>query len=242
MKPVGRALISSHLFLRQTSFGAAAFLGAALCVLPAGCKRERAVAPAPASLPPLSAPGATATHPSTNPHGMPADHPPVLQGRPWADTHAPQPAEANPAPSPQTTLRGALTLDPKLADKVKPGAVIFLAARAAQNGAPVGPPLAVKRLVAASWPLPFELSAADAMMPGLSLQGQVIITARVDQDEDAMTKSPGDIEGVSVPLSVPNPSVQLVLDKVRTEAAGGPSPAGMGAGMGGGMGATHSPH
>lgn len=77
-------------------------------------------------------------------------------------------------------------------------------------------------------------------MPGLSLRGQVVLSARIDGDEDAMTKQPGDIEGMQV-LTVPATTVELRLDKVRTEAAGSPSPPGLGAGMGGGMGDVHAP-
>lgn len=222
--------------------------------LGAGCsKKERQVAPGPTGLPPLAVRGNTGTQPMKNPHAMPADHPPILQpsAAPAAQPAAADPtahaaAGAAPAAAAATTanvegvLRGSLVLDAKLKDKAKPGAVIFMSARAAQNGAPAGPPLAVKRLTVGSWPLPFELSSADAMMPGLTLRGQVVLTARIDGDEDAMTKQPGDIEGMQV-VTVPATAVELRLDKVRTEAAGSPSPPGLGAGMGGGMGDVHAP-
>jgi hypothetical protein len=210
-------------------------------------KKERQVAPAPGGLPPLSARGNTGTQPTQAAPAMPADHPPILQpSSPHPTTAAPAaPAAAPAAAAPgagnvEGVLRGSLVLDPKLKDKAKPGAVIFLSARAAQNGAPAGPPLAVKRLTVGSWPLPFELSPADAMMPGLTLRGQVVLMARIDGDEDAMTKQPGDIEGLLV-ATVPATAVELRLDKVRTEAAGSPSPPGLGAGMGGGMGDVHAP-
>ncbi len=213
-----------------------------------GCsKKERSVPAGPAGLPPLAVRGNTSAQPVKNPHAMPADHPPILQPNPLPSTSA-TPAATPTAAAPSAggpanvegVLRGSLVLDPKLKDKAKPGAVIFLSARAAQNGAPAGPPLAVKRLTVSSWPLPFELSSADAMMPGLSLRGQVVLSARIDGDEDAMTKQPGDIEGMQV-LTVPATTVELRLDKVRTEAAGSPSPPGLGAGMGGGMGDVHAP-
>lgn len=221
-----------------------------LSLLGEGCnKSERPVPPAPAALP---ASGAAARGASMrgaqNPHAMPmpADHPQFLQpaqpsGAAPHGPMGPQPAATAPAAgNNEGVLRGSLVLDAKLKDKAKPGAVIFLSARGAQNGAPAGPPLAVKRLTVASWPLPFELSSADAMMPGLTLRGQVVLMARIDQDEDAMTKQVGDIEGMQV-ITVPATSVELKLDKVRTEAAGAPSPAGLGAGMGGGMGDVHAP-
>ena len=60
----------------------------------------------------------------------------------------------------------------------------------------------------------------------------------VDQDGDAMTKQAGDVEGISAPVEVPASGVVVLLDKLRTEAAGAPSPPGMG-GMGGAMPAGH---
>lgn len=218
----------------------------------AGCsKKERQVAPGPAGLPPLAVRGNTGTQPVKQAPAMPADHPQFLQpnsmqpSTPPAAAANPTGAAGSPAPAAgagnvEGVLRGSLVLDPKLKDKAKPGAVIFMSARAAQNGAPAGPPLAVKRMTVGSWPLPFELSSADAMMPGLTLRGQVVLSARIDGDEDAMTKQPGDIEGMQV-INVPATTVELRLDKLRTEAAGAPSPPGLGAGMGGGMGDVHAP-
>ena len=130
---------------------------------------------------------------------MPADHPQFLQPRAACRRSGEgrsRPAAAPAAPAApgasnvEGAVRGSLVLDAKLKDKAKPGAVIFLSARGAQGGAPAGPPLAVKRLTVGAWPQPFELSAADAMMPGLTLRGQVVLSARIDQDEDAMTKQP----------------------------------------------------
>jgi hypothetical protein len=102
----------------------------------------------------------------------------------------------------------------------------------------MGPPLAVQRYTVGAWPMPFELTQDNVMLSGTKLQGKVVLTARVDQDGDAMTKQVGDIEGVSAPVTVPAQGVELVLDQVRTQAAGGPSPTGMGGG-GGGMPPGH---
>ena len=43
--------------------------------------------------------------------------------------------------------------------------------------------------------------------------GEVIVTARYDQDGDAMTKQPGDITG-QARLKLPAANVQIVLDTV----------------------------
>lgn len=149
---------------------------------------------------------------------MPPDHPPVLQGA----QPVPDPAAA---PEPGARIQGVLRIADRLRNRVQPGATIFLAARAFPQA---GPPLAVKRLVAGTWPLSFDISDADAMMAGTSLRGKVTITARVDQDGDAMTRQVGDIEGVSQPVEVGASGVEVLLDTLRTEAAGAPSPPGLG--------------
>ena len=69
-------------------------------------------------------------------------------------------------------------------------ATIFVYARAA--GQTSGPPAAVKRLPLGSFPLSFDLSAADSMM-GQPLPPSMRIEARIDSDGNAMTKSPTDL-------------------------------------------------
>lgn len=206
---------------RGVSWPALGLLGAAALwgvVLPA-CKDGRRPVPAgPAGLPALpenrGAPdpaalvhapsGAEAAAPA-----MPPDHPPVLQGA----------GEA--APRPGGTVSGKLVLGDKVKDKVAAGATVFLVARAYQEGGGQGAVLAVKKLEAARWPIPFELSGSDAMLEGSALAGKVILSVRVDQDGDAMTKMPGDVEGTSAPIAVPAKDVVLRLDTVRTVATGG---------------------
>ena len=67
--------------------------------------------------------------------------------------------------------------------------VIFVIARAA--GVTAGPPAAVKRLPLSSFPLTFDLSAADSMM-GQPLPPKIHLEARVDADGDPLTKNPSD--------------------------------------------------
>ena len=94
----------------------------------------------------------------------------------------------------------------------------------------VGQVLAVQRYTVGSWPLAFELTQDNVMFAGMRLEGKVVLTARVDQDGDAMTKQAGDIEGTSPPVAVPAQGavpVELLLDTVRSQAVSAPSPAGM---------------
>lgn len=212
-------------------------------------KKERQAPPGPPPLPALNAsardgrgPGAMAQH------QMPADHPAMLRSRAEMEAENPSAppagagAAAQAAPAgggAEGSIRGSLKVADALKAKVTPGATIFLIARSALDGGGTGPVVAVQRYNVGAWPQPFELTQDNVMLAGMSLKGKVVLTARIDQDGDAMTKQPGDIEGATPPITVPAQSVELVFDKVRTEAAGAPSPSGMGEahgqpGMGGG--------
>ena len=210
-----------------------------LCLLGACDKASKTVPPDPGGLP---AGGAEAkvnpgqVHAPTSPAAaMPADHPAVLEGSPQHSPGADVPA----LPDLSKRVTGTLKLTDKTKAKVAAGDVIFLVARSYNEGGAPGQVLAVKRLTAGSWPLGFELSGSDVMIEGAALNGKVVVTARVDKDGDAMTKLPGDIEGVSKPISVPAKDVEVLLDTVRTEAA--PMPPGMGGAPSGtgGMPAGH---
>ena len=67
--------------------------------------------------------------------------------------------------------------------------IIYVIARPA--GVSAGPPAAVKRMPLSSFPLTFDMSAADSMM-GQPLPPKMHIEARIDSDGDAMTKDPKD--------------------------------------------------
>jgi cytochrome c-type biogenesis protein CcmH len=76
-----------------------------------------------------------------------------------AQTQTARPAPAAPA-GPEARVAVHVTLAPALANKVPPGATLFVAARDPKSP---GPPFAVKRLPA-KFPVDVELSAADAML------------------------------------------------------------------------------
>jgi hypothetical protein len=207
----------------------------ALAVLLAGSltacsKKDRSVPPGPPSLPPSS--GAAGSDPGrAMMAALPVDHPSSLHGRS---------EEAAGAPSASEVIRGSLQLADNVKAKVPAGGTIFLVARGVSPAGGPGPILAAKRLTVGAWPQPFELSSGDVMIAGTSLKGKVVLGARVDQDGDAMTKQVGDVEGISKPVDVPAAGVVVLLDKVRTEAGGQPSPPNMG-GMGGQMPPGHPP-
>lgn len=72
---------------------------------------------------------------------------------------------------------------------VPPSAMLFVIAREA--GFETGPPVAVKRVPAANFPITVTLSEKDSMA-GEALPGLIRIDARVDRDGDPLTKDPSD--------------------------------------------------
>jgi hypothetical protein len=86
-------------------------------------------------------------------------------------------------------VAGVVDLDAALAGQVPPGSLLFVTVRAA--GTEGGPPVAVKRLNAASFPVRFAIGPADSMM-GAELPPKLRIEARVDPDGDPLTRSPSD--------------------------------------------------
>jgi cytochrome c-type biogenesis protein CcmH len=96
----------------------------------------------------------------------------------------------------QTRIPVHISIKPELADRVRPGAALFLIARA--PGA-AGPPLAVIRREAARLPLDLEISDADSMVPGRTMASlpEVQVTARLANDGEALPAA-GDVFGEAV--------------------------------------------
>ena len=100
---------------------------------------------------------------------LPPDHPPI-------DAPAGAPAGR--------TVRITLDLDSAAARR---SGVLFVMARNPAGG----PPIAVKRLMATTFPLTVDLGAADSML-GQQLPDRFRLEARLDSDGDAATKLPAD--------------------------------------------------
>jgi hypothetical protein len=125
-----------------------------------------------------------------------------------------------PAPDPNRPIdpnhrvTGTIKVHPKAKDRLKAGGAIFVVIKkVGPDGAPISPPVAVDKLI---WPgkdLPFKMTEAQSMIAGTELSGDVIVTARYDQDSDAISKQPGDVSG-SIRVTVPADNVSLVLDDV----------------------------
>lgn len=107
-------------------------------------------------------------------------------------------------------IRGTLHVAPELQGAQPSGAVLFLIARTAT----AGPPLAVKRIEAPRFPLDFEIGPADRMLTSVPFTGAVLLTARLDADGNATSRTPGDLLGAAGQAVSPGASgVEIVLDQ-----------------------------
>ena len=113
-----------------------------------------------------------------------------------------QPSDGRP-PMPMGRRRGAEVTSPPLAGqillaseltgRVPEGAVLFLMAWTSGPG----PPVAAKRIPAPEFPLVFELGPDDRMPHEKLFEGPFRLTARVDTDGDAATRTAGDLHGAA---------------------------------------------
>ena len=167
---------------------------------------------APSGIPPLE--GASKQEPVPGGRALPPGHPPI--GKPGAgkSAHAGDPFQGGgtiPAAG-GPAVEGEIALSPTLKQKAKVGTVLFLSIRQDQGGTP-GQVLAVDRFEAKALPVRFSVDASKAMVPGTSFAGDVLIMARIDQDGDAMTKSPGDLQGMAK-ARIPAKDVRVTIDTV----------------------------
>jgi len=111
------------------------------------------------------------------------------------------------------TLRIDLKVDPALAGKLQPGAVVFVSAR--EPGIP-GPPIAATRITTDQLPASVVLSDANAMIEGrdLSSVADLEIVARVAFGGTAVTQS-GDLTGHAIQKKGGSEAVAVVIDKVQ---------------------------
>jgi hypothetical protein len=186
--------------------------------------------------------------------GKPAPVPPLEQGAapvaaapaapaaPAPPPPAPEPAAEPAAPAgPGGSIAGKIVLASAVA-KTKPQGTLYLVARRiSDNPNARGTLVAVKKLPATSFPLPFSLTAADMPFQNGPFDGELTLTARIDQDGDPLTHQKGDVFGSLPKVRVGAHDVKLALDQVQKETeslagGGGPMMGGGGPGpmMGGG--------
>ena len=95
------------------------------------------------------------------------------------------------ASSSTAEILGTVSIEGRLASRVDQGATLFIYAKAADSP---GPPLAVLRVTAGSWPVSFRLDDSMAMLPSrrLSQFQKVIVEARISRSGQA-TPATGDL-------------------------------------------------
>lgn len=160
-------------------------------------------------------------HPPTGDQ-LPPGHPPMAGDPHGVPPHGAQPdvtqmglqpPDPNRKVDPNRRIRGTLKVAAAAKANVKAGGAVFLIVKKADaSGNPSGPPLAVDKVLFAE-NLKFELTEANAMVAGTELVGDVVVTARYDQDSDAISKSPGDVTGMKR-VKVPADNIELMLDTV----------------------------
>jgi hypothetical protein len=107
-------------------------------------------------------------------------------------------------------VAGVVDVDAALKASIAPGSIVFITVRDASFGA--GPPLAAKRLAATTFPLAFQIGAADSMM-GQPLPEQMLIEARIDADGDPITRSPTDPKARLEDVKAGSSGIRLVLHR-----------------------------
>jgi cytochrome c-type biogenesis protein CcmH len=122
----------------------------------------------------------------------------------------PLPSETASAESSGAAIQGTVQLAPELAKRVPANAVLFIIAR----GGGAGPPLAVKRVANPTFPLAFTIGPDDRMIKAMPFVAPIALTARIDSDGNATSRSPGDITGDAAggPVAPGATDVTIVLD------------------------------
>jgi hypothetical protein len=134
---------------------------------------------------------------------------------------APQasPSQGAAAEMATTRLVGSVELDDKLAGAVPANATLYLIVRVA--GREGGPPLAVQQVRSPEFPYDFSISERDAMIAGTPLIGEMTLLARLDQDGDAFTTTPGDLLGQTSPVVAGDTGIVVRLTERVGDGTGG---------------------
>lgn len=110
----------------------------------------------------------------------------------------------------EDVVSGTIEIAPALRAKAEGKPVLFLIARKGGGG----PPLAVVRVANPKFPLAFEISKRNVMIPGVPFEGMVSLSARLDADGSAGPAGAGDLEGrTSRPVRVGEKNVRIVIDR-----------------------------
>lgn len=200
--------------------------------------------------------GAAASGTQAEAHGLASGQAGSAASQPGAGASGaasqPSPHGAIAAGSAGAPFSGLIRLEEGLKpEDVKRTDVLFVMARESQGKGLAGRLVAVKRMADVEFPLRYEISAADLMIPGLPFAGPFIVTARLDRDGDPMTRGEDDLyatypdevqvaqEGVHMTLKKGAPKTMEAPAGVKAPGSPGPGlGAGAGAGAGHGLGSS----
>jgi hypothetical protein len=110
-------------------------------------------------------------------------------------------------------LSGEVSLTVALKAKAAPGTTLFIVAKSVDSP---GPPVAVFRTKVGTWPLKFDLSDSESMLPGrnLSNAGRVTVEARISLKGQPLP-APGDLQGSTEVIRVADHQpLHILIDKV----------------------------
>ena len=149
---------------------------------------------------------------------LPPGHPDVSGGggEMSSEFAAVEAAAKGEAPASDFAISGAVKVSSKLKEPWPAGSPVFVIARA-EGG---GPPFAVRRYDGMAAPFKFSLGPGDVMLSGAAVPKRLMVTVRVDQDGDAMTRQLGDLEGGPSAAVGPHGSVDVTVDRPATLAPG----------------------
>jgi len=130
----------------------------------------------------------------------------------------PPPTRGAPPPSPDAlptaedlAIRGVVRVAAEFSNELPSGATLFVIAR----GEGGGPPLAVKRIEGARFPLDFSLGPADRMIAARPFRGPLELSAWIDQDGNVTSRVPGDLQGTAPGRFEPGVSgVEILIDQL----------------------------
>ena len=166
------------------------------------CKSEepKALPPPPPSLIPTHAAQA-----------LPEGHPPLPEGHPALPEGQPDISSAASSATSGPPIKGVIDISPDLKSKVGEKDTLYVMGRNDN-----GQLLVVKKVAKFSFPMDFELSGADLMVPGIAFDGNLYLSARIDKDTDAMPAA-GDLDGVSErnPHKPGDEGVKILINHVR---------------------------
>lgn len=112
-------------------------------------------------------------------------------------------------------IEGTFAVASELPDGAREGVVFVIVRVAGRAG---GPPLAILQLPA-DFPADFRISEENSMIPGTPLVGDLDVIVRFDQDGNAFSRAPGDLEGRGGPVQVGG-RVDIVLHPAEIPPAG----------------------